>query len=117
MRGKHLLLANDSAQLDKILTRLQSPPASPTAAGLTYTAVFRHSPEQQKNFNQLFTRLDKAQNNAATGEQSPEGQEPPFFSGNIASLDRMFSAVTEERVEERDQGAKVLQTVTYQWKR
>jgi hypothetical protein len=45
------------------------------------------------------------------------GETPAFFSGDAASFSRTFSKLESERIEEKDQGATVTQTVTYQWTR
>jgi hypothetical protein len=39
---------------------------------------------------------------------------PALFSGNIASLGRVFSRVSEIRVTEADQDSATLQTIVYQ---
>jgi hypothetical protein len=55
---------------------------------------------------------------ATSGDPGPtDGQSPAFFSGNIASLSRMFATVDRETVSERDEGAQVTQTVLYYWRR
>ena len=113
-RGKQLLLASDSGLLEKVLARTQSP-AGARPSGLTYTAVFRHSAQEQQNFNILFTRLDRP--GGGSNVYHRNGEDNPFFSGSLSSLSRTFAAVDEERVEELDQGAKVTQTVIYHWKR
>jgi hypothetical protein len=115
VNGKQLLLANDSILLEHLLERRQK--ASPLNGfdGVTYAAVFRHT--QENNFRLLMAQLDLVGHGGETGEQaSPEnGKTPAFFSGNMASLGRVFSKVQSERIEERDQGSRVMQTVTYQW--
>jgi hypothetical protein len=116
VREKQLFLANDSALLEQMLARRQFSLQS-TQTGMTYTAVFRHSPREQQNFRTLFTRLDKTANAGDGDEQAApqQGQGPAFFSGNMASLSNMFSNVSVETVQEKDQGATVTQTVVYQW--
>jgi hypothetical protein len=116
VNGKQLLLANDSILLEHLLERRQK--ASPLNGfdGVTYAAVFRHT-QEENNFRLLMAQLDLVGHGGETGEQaSPEnGKTPAFFSGNMASLGRVFSKVQSERIEERDQGSRVMQTVTYQW--
>lgn len=118
VREKLLFVSNDADLLESMLPRQQS--SAPNApSGVTYAAVFRHSPREQENFRALFTRFDKtnppANPDQPTFAAEGAGQSPAFFSGNIASLSSMFSSMSLETVEEKDQGAKVTQTVAYHW--
>lgn len=118
VRDKQLFLANNADLLDRMLARRQNA-AQVASSGVTYTAVFHHSSREQENFRSLFTQIDHG-GSATTGDgqaMTLAGQGPPFFSGNITSLSRMFQAVNEETMEEEDQGEKVFQTVVYQWNR
>jgi hypothetical protein len=115
--GKQLLLANDSMLLEELLARRQK--ASPAVENnhVTYAALFHHTREQS-NFRRLMAQLDLAgHRGAADHEGTAGGETPAFFSGNAASFSRAFSKVESERIEERDRGATVTQTVTYQWTR
>jgi hypothetical protein len=111
IRQNLLFLANDAEMLDTMLARQQNMPAQ-QQTGLTHIAVFRHGQKEQQDFTALFARLDRHQidPSAASGAQVP-----PFFSGNSASLSRMFTDVDMETLSEHDEGAKVLQTVSYEW--
>ncbi|HXE31188.1 MAG TPA: hypothetical protein VN515_05255 [Terriglobales bacterium] len=116
-RNDKLFLANDAAMLSSLLAN-----AGKTAtedAGVTYAAVFNHSDDEQATFRNLFGLLDRAgSRGSADGAGDVQRGEPPaFFSGNLASLSRVFSAVSQVRMEERDQGAKVSESVRYLWKR
>jgi hypothetical protein len=117
VNGKLLLLANDSSLMEKLLAR--RPAASPAGGkdNVTYAALFRHS-QEQGNFRRLMAQLDLA-GHRGTADQaaSSGGDNPAFFSGNAASFSRAFSRLESERIEEKDQGATVTQTVTYQWSR
>jgi len=112
-RGNLLYLASDPSLLQQLLAHPFA--AAPAPAGLTYTAVFRHSPAQQQRFRALFSQIDTESHAGGLDGHPVRGQSPAFFSGNIASLSRMFSRVGLESVQEKDQGATVTQTVTYQW--
>jgi hypothetical protein len=116
VNGKQLLLANDSLLLESLLERRQN--ASPLNGidGVTYAAVFRHS-QEENNFRLLMAQLDLVGHSGGSSDQASaaNGKPPAFFSGNMASLGRVFSKVQSERIEERDQGSRVMQTVTYQW--
>jgi hypothetical protein len=48
-------------------------------------------------------------------QQSAAGQQPEFFSGNIASLSSMFKDVSSESVIVHDANDRQTQTVTYAW--
>ncbi|MGA3344299.1 MAG: hypothetical protein ABSC76_05435 [Terracidiphilus sp.] len=118
VRGKQLLLANDPKLLERLLARSQSGASLGGKDSVTYAALFRHK-QEQGNFRRLMTQLDLA---GHRGEADPQaesegGQSPAFFSGNAASFSRAFSKLVSERIEERDRGATVTQTVTYQWSR
>jgi hypothetical protein len=115
INGKQLLVANDSALLEQLLLRRAAAHAT-GGDGVTYTALFRHTHEQE-NFRVLMAQLDQAghPSGASQNGTAPDGQSPPFFSGNMAGLDKVFSKVESEKMEEKDQGARVLQTVTYRW--
>lgn len=117
VRGRLLLLANDSTLLEDLLARGQKN-ASPAAGSgdVTYEAFFRHT-QEQSNFKRLMAQLDLAghQGTSDVAVATADGETPAFFSGNVASLSRVFAGVQSERVEERDAGATVRQTVTYQW--
>ena len=118
VRRKQLFLCTDPALLEQMLARqLEAPQAQ--QSGITYTAVFRHTPLEQQNFRGLFAPLDWAGHaGSQDGQAVPtQGQGPAFFSGNIASLSRMFSNLNTESLEEKDQGSRVTQTVVYQWSR
>ncbi|MGO9316922.1 MAG: hypothetical protein ACLPXT_02030 [Terracidiphilus sp.] len=117
VNGKLLLLANDSSLMEKLLAR--RPTASPAGGNdsVTYAALFRHS-QEQGNFRRLMAQLDLAGHRGAADQASANsGDSPAFFSGNAASFSRAFSKMESERIEEKDQGATVTQTVTYQWSR
>jgi hypothetical protein len=116
VNGKQLLLANDSLLLESLLERRQN--ASPLNGidGVTYAAVFRHT-QEENNFRLLMAQLDLVGHGGGSSDQASaaNGKTPAFFSGNVASLGRVFSKVQSEQIEERDQGSRVMQTVTYQW--
>jgi hypothetical protein len=118
VNGKQLLLANDRILLEKMLAQRQKSIPAAGKDSVTYSALFRHT-QEQGNFRLLMTQLDRAGHRGGTGQQgeSAGGQTPAFFSGNVASFSRVFSKMEQERIEEKDLGSKVMQTVTYQWAR
>jgi hypothetical protein len=117
VNGKLMLLANDSALMEKLLARRQKAGPAGGNNSVTYAALFRHT-QEQSNFRRLMAQLDLA-GHRGTDDQAgtAEGESPAFFSGNAASFSRAFSRLESERIEEKDQGATVTQTVTYQWSR
>jgi hypothetical protein len=113
VRDTQLLLASDPAMLESMLARHATAAAG---SGVTYSAVFHHAAERD-SFIALTSRLDRIGNRGRSdGEPAgSDGDAPAFFSGNIASLSRVFAQVAEERIDEKDLGDHVTQTVTYQW--
>lgn len=82
---------------------------------MTYAALFRHT-QEQGNFRRLMAQLDLAGHRGTNDQtEATGGESPAFFSGNAASFSRAFSRMESEHIEEKDQGATVTQTVTYQW--
>lgn len=108
VRGKYLFVADDPALLEKMIAGFDHKPALEPAR---FIAGFDHARERT-NFEQFFSIVDR---NAA-GEGSSSGtREPQFFSENMASLSQMFANVSREKIVERREGDKILQTVTYDW--
>ncbi|MCL2659334.1 MAG: hypothetical protein FWD64_02275 [Acidobacteriaceae bacterium] len=119
VRNNNLFLATDEPLLGALLSKtLQT--TSP--AGVTYAAVFRHSPGEQRTFRRIVNHLDsvgpgqKSSQSSDEESDSSDGNTPPFFSGNVDSLSQTFSGVVSESMEEKDQGESVIQTVHYMWK-
>jgi hypothetical protein len=119
IQGRQLLLANDLTLLQQLLARRQKAASIAGKDNVTYVALFHHTPQEQSNFRRLMSQLDLAGHGGAADQQVgfPVGQKLEFFSGNVASFSRVFSKVESEQVVEKDQGEKVMQTVTYQWAR
>jgi hypothetical protein len=117
VNGKLLLLSNDSALMENLLVRLQKSGQTCEKRTNTYTALFRHT-QEQNNFGRLMAQLDLAGHGSASSQEaSADAATPAFFTGNVASLSRVFANVESEHIEENDRGATVTQTVTYQWAR
>lgn len=114
--GKQLLLANDSALMEKLMERQRKADAPTGKESMTYSAFFRPA-QEQNNFRQLMAQLDLAGHRGADSQRAENGgQSPAFFSGNMASLGQVFSRLESEQIEERDLGGKVTQSVVYRWK-
>lgn len=120
-REKDLFLSTDAKLMEQLLARRQKSTEA-RSDGVTYASLFRHSAREQNAYRKLVNRLDGASHATAGGTQSEdnadsaEDQTPAFFSRNIGSLNRMFKDVVSESIQEKDQGAQVLQTVVYQWR-
>jgi hypothetical protein len=111
IRGKLLILSDDSEAMDEVLARVTSRSAAEPA---TFAAGFRHSAEQP-NFFSLTSTLDSV-NPQVSPAQSDLGAEPAFFSANLASLSRVLTGLDSESVVIRDSPGKTLETVIYRWK-
>jgi hypothetical protein len=109
VRGKYLLVADDPALLEKMLAGLDRKPAVEPARFIT---GFDHARERT-NFKQFFGMVDR---NAGSEGSSSATREPQFFSENMGSLSQMFAKVSSEKMLERRDGDKILQTVTYDWR-
>ena len=116
VNGRQLFVANDSALLERMLARRQVGGQAAGRDGVTYTALFRHTHEQD-NFRLLMAQLDRAGRPSGAGSQgaAADSQSPSFFSGNMTGLGKVLSKVESEKMEEKDRGDRVLQTVTYRW--
>jgi hypothetical protein len=109
VRGKYLLVADDPALLEKMIAGLDRKPAAEPARLI---AGFDHARERT-NFQRFSTIVDR---NAASEDFSSGTREPQFFSEDMASLSQMLANVSSEKIVERRDGDKILQTVTYDWR-
>lgn len=115
-QGRYLILSNDRDLLLSLKTRLSRPSSAGEAA--VYVAGLNHTGESEA-FSRITTLIDSANQRRGTGGDSDSnspGGSPAFFSGNIGSFSHTFNAVASERMIVRDEGEKVTQTVTYEWK-
>jgi hypothetical protein len=103
-RGKLLFLSNDPTLLAAVLDRTST---TPPAGVFTYAAGFRHAPERS-NYERVMTALD-----IASGANGPGGA-PTFFFGNLGSLSRTLSSVTDVKLTQQETGAATIQKVLYQ---
>jgi hypothetical protein len=140
-RGKLLIASDDAETIAAILARLKNIPSAPPAS---FAAGFHHAAER-KNFIRLTSVLDRVSSSNSysggavnssydpgnssqldssaiptnwqvpTGAPQP-GDEPAFFSRNLASLSRVLSAFDSESIVIRDSPSKTLETVIYRWK-
>jgi hypothetical protein len=112
VRGKYLLLSDRAELLNSISFR----PAKLAAATEAVSASGINFARERDNFATLTRLLD---NSSATENSSSNDLpgEPPFFSGNLASLSQVLLGVKSESIVTRESGGKVLQSLTYQWNR
>jgi len=104
--GRLLFLGNDSRLLSSVLDRAG---ARPSSGALNYAAGFRHLRERS-NYERMMTALDFS---SSPGNVHDLDHAPAFFSGNVGSLSRVLSQVTEVRTTEEERGSITLQTVVY----
>jgi len=105
-RGELLFISNDPQLLTATTNRAGGAPATPTP--LTYAAGFRHARERA-NYQRIMAALDFG----AGGNPGAPG----FFSGNIASLSRALSSITEVRITQHEQDGATRQQIVYQLSR
>lgn len=113
VKGNALAMANDAGLLREIAAKLGSGSVADTSE--TYAAGLNHAQEAAA-FAHTSGLIDRANMRGAQDGGTAAGGPPAFFSGNVASLSRMFSGVASESIVERNAGGKVTQTVTYQWR-
>jgi hypothetical protein len=108
-QGNLLIIANNASMLESVLQRA-SAPANPDIA--SSVVAFNHGLERG-NFERLMTLVDRLP--ASRSQGADRAREPAFFSENVASFSRMLGAVKSEKMLQRDEGAIVRQTLTYEW--
>jgi hypothetical protein len=111
IRGKYLLVSDDSSLLKGMISNMNHKPSQKPALLL---AGFHHARERE-NFVRLVGLLDRPGGSPAGA--APSESHPQFFSDNLASFSAALAGVSSETIAIRDAGDKVLQTVTYQWSR
>jgi hypothetical protein len=111
VRGKYLLLSDDSSVVSAMLANMNQKPALKPAV---LVAGFSHARERE-NFARLTDVLDRPRVNL--GGSSASEPYPQFFSDNLASFSTVLAGVSSQTIVVRDASDKVLQTVTYEWSR
>jgi hypothetical protein len=107
--GRYLLVSDDPALMESLLANFTRKSAHDPAALI---AGFNHHRERA-NFTR-FTGLIDRPNMIGDSMQNSERQ-PQFFSGNMASLSTTLAAVSSEKIEVREDGGKLRQSVIYEW--
>jgi hypothetical protein len=111
VRGKYLLLSDDSSLLSAMLANMNQKPARKPAVRV---ASFHHARERE-NFARLTGLLDRP--SANPGSSPASEPYPQFFSDNLASFSATLAGVSSQTIVVRDANDRVLQTVTYEWSR
>jgi len=108
VHGRILAIASSQELLEAMLAGVAGPPAT---SGARYAAVYRHSMELP-NFVKMMRLIDNPLAKQTTGD----APEPPFFSGNVASLGQTLGRVGSEWISVHDTGSIVTQNVVYKLK-
>ena len=105
--GSQAALANSAQLLRAAIANRPAPPSPPEAV---FAAGFRHARESGL-YEGTMARIDYLQYGAPN---QGENREPNLFSENVASLSRALERVVEVRLERRDMGERVDETVVYE---
>jgi len=109
VHGKYLVVSDDPGLMEATLANFQR---KADRKPLEYFAGFNHTRERE-NFARFSNLIDRP--NMPAMPQGVSEREPQFFSGNMGSLNATLTDVSAEQIEIRSEGAKVRQTVTYEW--
>ncbi|MBL8173795.1 MAG: hypothetical protein JNK48_03950, partial [Bryobacterales bacterium] len=101
IRGRTLLLSNSAAYLQSVLAG-----AGASGANAAYAAGYRTA-DELPNYTRIMRLIEAPQ--AANGDPN----EPPFFSGNLASLARALQRAQSVSITATDDGRQVRQSVVY----
>jgi hypothetical protein len=107
--GTYLLVGDDPALMESLLANFNRKSSSEPAE---FIAGFNHQRERSNfvRFTELIDRPRMIGNSMQNAERQPQ-----FFSGNIASLSNTLAAVSSEKIEVREDGDKMRQSVVYEW--
>jgi hypothetical protein len=108
VRGKYLLVSDDSTVLRNMFANMNQIPAQKPAV---LVAGFHHARERE-NFALLTGLLDRQSANHGGAPASEPN--PQFFSDNLASFSATLAGVSSQTIVVRDTRDKVFQTVTYE---
>jgi len=109
IHGKYLLVSDDPALMETLLANVNRKSTSEPAE---FIAGFNHQRERS-NFVR-FAGLIDGPSSINNSMQNAERQ-PQFFSGNMASFSNTLAAVSSEKIEVREDGGKMRQSVIYEW--
>ncbi len=109
VRGKYLLVSDDSSLLKNMIANMNQKPSQKPAV---LVAGYHHAREREN-----FVRLTRLLDLTGATPRGSAGSEPQFFSDNLASFSAALADVSSQTIVVRDASDKVLQTVTYEWSR
>jgi len=109
VHGKYLLVSDDAALMESLLANFNHKSTSEPAE---FIAGFNHQRERS-NFARFTGLIDGPR--MFSGSMQNGERQPQFFSGNMASLSSTLAAVSSEKIEVREDGGKMRQSVTYEW--
>lgn len=108
VRGNYLLVSNDSMMLEGLLANFSRQPGQQPAELL---AGFAHDREQP-NFVRFAEVVDHP---SVVAVSAGAGNQPQFFSANVASLGSSLARFARETIAVRGDRREIHQTVTYEW--
>src|SRR4029077_4196070 len=100
VRGKNLMVSDDPSLMESLLANVAR---RTDRKALVYIGGFNHKQERE-NFERFASLVDRPHVPINVGP-GPK-REPPFFSGNMASLGSTLADVSAERIEIRSDGDK-----------
>jgi hypothetical protein len=106
--GKWLIVGDSAEMVNALFARR----ARPAIAGAAYAAGWRHARELP-NFERMTKLIDFPQLPAAPSDDAQTGGEPPFFSGNLASLGRTLKRIDIATVVVHDAGTMLRESAVY----
>jgi hypothetical protein len=106
--GKWLVIGDSAEMVNAVFTRRNRP----ALAGAAYSAGWKHARELP-NFERMTRLIDFPQMLAASADQAEGAGEPPFFSGNLASLGRTLKRVDAATIVVHDAGTMLRESVVY----
>lgn len=106
--GKWLVIGDSAEMVNTIFARRNRT----AVAGAAYAAGWRHARELP-NFERMMKLIDFPQLPPASADRPRDGNEPLYFSGNLASLGRTLKRVDEITIVVHDAGAMLRESVVY----
>jgi hypothetical protein len=106
--GKWLVIGDSAEMVNAVFARRNRT----ALAGAAYAAGWRHSRELP-NFERMTKLIDFPQMPAPSGDEPQGGGEPPFFSGNLASLGRTLKRIDAATIVVHDAGTMLRESVVY----
>jgi hypothetical protein len=106
--GKLLVIGDSAAMVNAVFALRNRTPI----AGAAYAAGWRHARELP-NFERMTRLIDFPQLPPPGPDEQQDAGEPPYFSGNLASLGRTLKRIDAATIVVHDAGAMLRESVTY----